>query len=168
MKLNNKGFTIAELLVSFSLITIILASLISSTIYFRDRLKQEEVISQLKDFKNNVTKVLQDDIIRGEIVSVNRCIGTANCLNLVDTNGSSRVLKIEEPNTATDKGVYLSYRGIKYFLPDSDLGGASNRVCDFIGGFELIDSGTYPLYKIKTSFKHKDFDLQYDLLIVVN
>ncbi len=166
-KLNNKGFTIAELLVSFSLITIILASLISATIYFRDRLKQEEVITQLKDFKNSVMTRINDDIVAGEITSANRCIGTPNCINFVGPHGT-KVLKIEDINTATDKGVYLNYGGLRYFLPDSDLGGASNRVCDFIGGFELQKSDGYPLYKVKTSFKHKDFDLQYDLLIVVN
>ena len=169
-KLNNKGFTIAEVLVSFSLITVILASLISSTLYFRDRLKKEEVISQLVDFRNTIVKTINDDIVKGEISSVERCIGEANCLNLVTTAGQRRVLKIEEADTSDTlyKGAYLNYNGTKYFLPDSDLGESGDRVCDFIGGFQLEKSANYPAYRVKTSIQHRDFDLKYDIIIVVS
>lgn len=172
-KINNKGFTIAEVLVSFSLITIILASIAGATIHYRDKLKQEEVISQLQDFKNMITKVIYDDIVSGNIVSVERCIGTANCVNFIDLDNNARTLKIvdvEETTSVSKRGAYLYYNGIKYMLPDSDLGTGYDRVCDFVGGFEVAE---YPensgrLYKVKTSFKHKDIDLQYDLLFIVS
>ena len=169
LKLNNKGFTIAEVLVSFSMITIILASMVSATIFYRDKLKDEEVISQLYDFKNTVTKVIYDDITRGEIVRLERCVNTPNCINFIDTNGDSRVLQIIEVNrtTSTNKrGVYLSYRGIQYMLPDSDLGGGYDRVCDFVGGFELKEYEN-KLYKVKTTFRHSNLDLQLDLSFVI-
>ena len=168
--LNKKGFTIAEVLVSFSLITIILASIISSTIYYRDKLKQEEVVSQLTDFKNTVTKAVYDDITAGRIVGVERCIGTANCINFVDGLGNSKTLKIVEVDrtTASEKrGVYLYYAGTRYMLPDSDLGTGDNRICDFFGGFEVSEYNNR-LFKVKTSFKHKDIDVQFNLLFVVS
>ncbi len=173
-RLNKKGFTIAEVLVSFSLITIILASIISATVFYRDKLKQEEVISQLLDFKNTIVKVVYDDITAGRIARVERCIGTANCVNFTNASGTeTHTLKIREVTTSTStekKGVYLSYDGTQYMLPDSDLGDGEDRICDFIGGFEISD---YPenngrIYRVKTSFKHKDIDLQYDLLFVVS
>ena len=163
-KLNNKGFTIAEVLVSFSLITIILASLISSTVYFRDRLKQEEVISQLKDFKNSITKIIYDDILNKHITGAGRCFAEANCIEFTDINNTSYYLKLEE----SSNGVYLIYNNNKYLLPDSDLGDGVDRVCDFIGGFELLKSDNYPLYKVKTSFYHKDFDIKYDIIITLS
>lgn len=167
--LNNKGFTIAEVLVSFSMITIILASIISSTIHYRDRLKQEEIISQLTDFKNTVTKVIYDDIVTGNIVRVERCIGTSNCVNFVNEDGSSHTLKIidvKETTEVSTRGAYLYYDGIKYMLPDSDLGTGTDRVCDFMSGFEVLDYNGR-LYKVKVTFRHKDIDLENDLLFIV-
>lgn len=169
LKLNNKGFTIAEVLVSFSLITVILASLVSATVFYRDRLKNEEVISQLYDYKNTITKVIYDDIVKGEIVGLERCISTANCINFIDTSGNSRTLKIIEVDRTTStsrRGVYLYYNGIQYLLPDSDLGTGYDRMSDFVGGFELSEYQN-KLYKVKTSFKHKGVDLQMDLLFVI-
>ena len=168
-RLNNKGFTIAEVLVSFSLITVILASMVSATIFYRDKLKNEEVVSQLYDFKNTITKVIYDDITRGEIVRLERCISTANCINFVDRAGNSRTLKVIEVDRTTStkkRGVYLYYNGLEYLLPDSDLGTGYDRVCDFVGGFELYEYQS-KLYKVKTAFKHKGLDLQMDLLFII-
>lgn len=168
--LNKKGFTIAEVLVSFGLITVILASIVSATIFYRDKLKQEEVVSQLTDFKNTITKVIYDDIVAGRIAKVERCISTANCVNFVAENGDYRTLKIVEVDKTTEtekRGVYLFYNGVKYMLPDSDLGTGFNRVCDFFGGFEIAEHENR-LFKVKTSFKHKDIGLQYDLLFIIS
>ena len=170
--LNKKGFTIAEVLVSFSLISIILASIISSTLFYRDRLKQEEVITALNDFKNSVMKNVYDDIIYNRVKRVENCIGIKNCVNFIDSNNKSYPLNIEESND----GVYLHYGNMDYFLPDSDLKNefkkedgtqVIERVCDFIGGLE-IESYNDNLYKVKISFLHKDINLQYDLLFVVS
>ena len=176
--LNKKGFTIAEVVVSFSLIAVILTSIISTTMYYRDVMKGEEVVSQLMDFKNNITKIVYDDIINKKVVSADTCLGTPNCVNLVDKDNVSHVRKIIEydENTSTNKrGVYLYYDGIKYMLPDSDLISSKYtvgneeqiiRVCDFVGGIEL-SSYDGSIFKIKTSFRHKDMDVQYDLLFVI-
>ena len=55
--MNKKGFTTIELIVSFIMVVIILASLVGFTVNYRDRVKQEEVKSQLYDFKNSITKI---------------------------------------------------------------------------------------------------------------
>ena len=180
--LNKKGFTIAEVLVSFSLISIILASIMSATLFYRDRLKQEEVVSQLNDFKNSITKAVYDDIIYNKIVKVETCVGISNCVNFIDDQGNSHVMKIVEfsGDEVNGSGVYLYYNNIKYLLPDSDLKNeykrklednteitVRERVCDFIGGIE-IDAYNNKIYKVTASYKHKDIDLQYDFLFVVS
>ena len=174
-KLNNKGFTIAEVLVSFTLITILLSYIISSTIFYRDKLKSEEVISQLVDFKNTVTKVVYDDIIdetKG-IYKIERCIGTANCVNFIATNNvyTLKIVEIPETTEGNIRGVYLYYgdlyQNTMYMLPDSDLGRGENRICDFVGGFETYETGT-GLYKTKITFKHKDINLTKELLFIVS
>lgn len=173
--LNKKGFTIAEVIVSFTLISIILASLIATMMYYRDKVKDEEVRTQLWDFKNTVTKVIYDDVINKQIVRVESCIGgigeggigTGTCVNLIDKTGGIHTLRIDDVDTGDKQGVYLSYDGTKYMLPDSDLGAGVDRVCDFITGFEITSFGEQ-LYKIKTTFRHKDKDITHSIMIVIS
>ena len=164
--INKKGFTIVEVIVSFSLISILLASMISTMMYYRDKVKDEEVKTQLWDFKNTITKTVYDDIINSSIVRVETCIGAQDCVNLIDINEQNHVLKIVEVDNDDKRRVYLSYDGIKYMLPDSDLGTGNDRICDFVGGLEL-SSYNNKLYKIKLAFRHKDMGIHYDLLFIV-
>ena len=173
--LNKKGFTIAEVIISFSLLSVILASVIGSTVFYRDKLKEEEVVTQLMDFKNTITKTIYDDILTYQsrkLIKAETCIGTANCINFLDKNDDSHVLKIveyTESNNEHKKGVYLSYDNTLYMLPDSDLGSAESRVCDFIGGFNIdyYKENGLEIYTVKTKFKHKDLNKEYDIMLTI-
>ncbi len=176
--LNNKGFTIAEVLVSFSLITLILLSIISTTVFYRDKLKEEEVKYQLVDFKNSITKIIYDDVISGKVNRVETCYGKANCVDLIGDTERRRlkIVEVLDSSTSLKRGAYLSYgdpngNEVKYMLPDSDIAeeinGIITRVCDFTNGikFEFYNE---ELYTIKTSFEHKDYNLKYDIMITLN
>jgi type II secretory pathway pseudopilin PulG len=171
--LNKKGFTIAEVIVSFVLVSIILASLIGAMVYYRDKVKDEEVRTQLWDFKNSITKVMYDDIISKNIVGVENCLGevvdnnSRRCINLVDKENRAYPLKIEEVSSGSNQGVYLVYNGVKYKLPDSDLGTGNDRVCDFISGIN-VNIYDNKIFKIKTSFHHKGLDIYHDILVVIS
>ena len=173
--MNKKGFTIAEVIVSFSLVSVILASMVGSTIYYRDKVKEEEVVTQLIDFKNTITTTIYDDILihnDRKISSIERCIGTSNCVNFVDKGDIAHTLKIiYDPPEANKKGVYLSYDEKLYMLPDSDLGTGDERVCDFVGGFDIDHyhdtDNKLDLYTVKTSFKHKDLNKQYNISVTL-
>ena len=172
--LNKKGFTIAEVLVSFSLISMILLSIISLTVFYRDKLKEEEVISQLVDFKNTITKVVYDDILAGKASRAERCLGISNCIQLIGNDESVHTLRIIEVSNTTSelvRGTYLSYDDIKYRLPDSDLSetdanGTIVRVCDFINGLNFVYDDN--LYTVKISFEHKDYGLKYDINLTMS
>jgi len=195
--LNKKGFTIAEVIVSFSLISVVLFSLISTTMYYRDKVKDEEIKSQLWDYKNTVTKVIYDDIINKEIVSAASCFGNGEddggagagtCIHLYDKNNEKHTLMINEIKNANNiydnnQGVYLTYDGTRYKLPDSDLGawtketdkntGAetliytpNKRICDFVGEFQ-ISSYNNEIFKIKIPFYHKDLNIHNDISFVI-
>ena len=171
--LNNKGFTIAEVLVSFSMITLILLSIIGSTVFYRNKLKEEEVKSQLLDFKNSITKIVYDDITSGKVNYVETCLGVSNCLNLVGNDNSVHTLRIVEVLESSEiekRGVYLSYDGIKYMLPDSDLiendsSGNIIRACDFTNGLRF--SYYEDIYTIKLSFEHKEYGTKYDIMLTI-
>ena len=87
-----------------------------------------------------------------------------NCIIFTDKNDESHILKIVEDSG--ENKVFLSYDDIKYFLPDSDLGVGADRVCDFIGGFN-IEAYDNKLYKVKTTFHHRTLNKTYDLLFIV-
>ena len=175
--LNKKGFTVVEVVVSFSLVSVMLVSLISATMFYRDKIKEEEVETQLLDFKNTITKTVYDDIVNNNIVRAESCIGgddeggagAGTCVKFIESGGTSHILKIVEiaGGGSAKKGVYLSYNDIKYWLPDSDLGNGSERICDFVGNFD-IRSYSNNIYKVKISFRHKDLNLHYDLLFIIN
>lgn len=175
--LDKKGFTIAEVIVSFSLVTVILASMVTATVYYRNKVKEEEIITQLTDFKNNITKTIYDDILThndNKIIAVERCLGVSNCLNFIDKSGNNHVLKIEEITASDDsnhitRGSYLYYNDTKYMLPDSDLGTGGEKVCDFVGGFDIdyYKEDGISLYTVKTSFMHKDLDKKYNITLTI-
>lgn len=173
--MNKKGFTIAEVIVSFTLVSIILVSMIGSTIYYRDKVKEEEVVTQLLDFKNTITTLIYDDVLvhnSRKISSVERCVGISNCVNFVVNENVAHTLRIEYNPTNQKKGAYLSYDGKLYMLPDSDLGDGDDRVCDFVGGFDIEyykdDNNHLELYTVKTGFKHVDLDKQYNITITLS
>ena len=140
-------------------------------------MKEEEVKTQLLDFKNTVTKTVYDDIINYNVVKAESCIGADNetgmgsgtCINLIDVHGGYHTLKLVENPAGENikRGVYISYDGVKYWLPDSDLGTGSERICDFVGGFDL-QSYSNKIYRIKISFRHKDIGANYNIIFTIN
>ena len=182
--INKKGFTIAEIVVSFSLLSVIFISVIGTTVFYRNKMKEEEVITQLTDFKNVITKAIYDDILShddNEIVSVSSCIGIDNCVNFIDKENNSHILRILEytnNNSNPGNGVYLSYNDNLYMLPDSDLytfseedivGAIPERVCDFVGGFNVdhYEEDSIELYTVKISFEHKDYEKELDISVTI-
>ena len=171
--LNNKGFTIAEVLVSFGLITVILLSIVGSTVFYRDKLKDEEIKSELVDFKSNITKIVYDDILSGRINHVETCLEVSNCLSLTGEDGSIHTLRIVEVATSTEnqkRGAYLSYDGDKYFLPDSDISEVDDsgniiRECDFINGLRY--SYYNDIYTIKITYEHQAYDQKYEIMFTI-
>ena len=123
--MNKKGFTTVELIVSFIMIVIILISLVGFTVNYRDKVKIEQVKSNLNDFKNTVTKAVYDDITINNIKSIEYCVGEDNCVNFIDSRNKLHTLKIFYEcvlkNGTCSYRTYLSYNNIKYELPDSDI-----------------------------------------------
>ena len=164
--MNKKGFTLAEVVVSFSILSIVLASVIVFTITYRDKVKEEEIRTQLIDFKNTVTKIVYDDIISGKLEKIEICEGQAQCVNFVESDGTEHLLKTEEVSTGTDKGLYIVYNGMRYLLPDSDLNRLANPMCWFNNDFDLKNYDN--IYRLKISFEHVGLNEQYEILIAID
>lgn len=171
--MNNKGFTIVEVLIAFILLAAILLSLISFSVTYRDKVREEEVRTQLNDYKNMLTKIIYDDIILQNITSISKCDGQVDgnitCVNFTNSKGDSyklEMLSLSENTANLKKGMYLNYNGVNYMLPDSDLNKTDEKMCAFYDAFELTNYED--IYALKISYKHYSMDDVYVISLVVN
>ena len=70
MKLNNKGVTTIELLISFVLLAIIVVSLYGSVESYKNKQNIESEKNQIMTYKNLLTKEIQDDLIMKGLIDV--------------------------------------------------------------------------------------------------
>ena len=177
--MNKKGFTTIELIVSFIMVVIILSSLIGFTISYRNRVSNEEIKTKLIDYKNSITKMIYDEIINGNLVSINSCIGEIHCANFIDKEGNSHTLRIETiTSNNKNRGSYINYDGTRYLLPDSDLNKTKTRLddesevevyeeaCNFTS-FNL-ENYQNKIYNLKIKFKHFLLDEEYVISLTIN
>ncbi len=68
-KLNNKGMTTAEILVSFILVSLISAILYTTVSNYNTRRQMESYKLQINTYKNTLTKAIQDDLIKNGVTN---------------------------------------------------------------------------------------------------
>lgn len=60
---NNKGFTIAELLVTFVLVMSIVLALFKLVDHYRERQQNATSVKEMNSYRNQIVKVVEDDIL---------------------------------------------------------------------------------------------------------
>lgn len=60
---NNKGFTIAELLVTFVLVMSIVLALFKVVDHYRERQQNATSVKEMNSYRNQIVKVVEDDIL---------------------------------------------------------------------------------------------------------
>lgn len=68
-KLNNKGMTTVEILISFVLVALISTSLYTTISNYNRKMDREAFKLEINKYKNILTKEIQDDIIKGGLIS---------------------------------------------------------------------------------------------------
>lgn len=167
LKINNKGFTTVEVVLSFALVVIILASMTALVVNYRDKVTDEEVKTQLIDFKNTITKVVYDDITENIYKTITSC--GDKCIKFSGSE-ENKLLIIEENGTSgVPKGIYLEYKGIKYFVPDSDLNDFNTGEYMINVNNPIFSSDTVNnIYSVKIPIFHDGMDENYVIQLVVN
>lgn len=160
-KLNNKGMTIVEILVCFLLVTFITVSLFTTVSSFNNKRSIESVKADLLQYRNDIDKMLEDDLIHkgltnAKVTPTNASGAITYTINLTFRDGTTKVLKIfsqrageygsagssdDTSGTATCTGhndmFYIEYGSnasdtIRYTLPN--VGEFVNNECkDFAG-----------------------------------
>ena len=140
--MNNKGFTTVEVIISFALVVIVMVSMTSMLVSYRDTITNEEIKTRMTEFKNSITYMLYEDIVYHKIDGVRYCdenastvsgsdvkVSNGKCVDFMRDGESQYRLELIEDQPERDANsenqwkykTYLNYRGILIMLPDSDL-----------------------------------------------
>lgn len=139
MKLNNKGISLVEIIISITLISIIIIFILGILINIRTEEQENKELSQLKLNQAIITKEIQTDFIERELIGVEACddggpnlsdrqndsimsyIKTINN-SIKDPDYESRCLKlIYNPANGEDNVGYLLYYSYFYGNPEESI-----------------------------------------------
>ena len=120
-KLNNKGFTIVEVLVCFILVSVVMMSLFSTISSFNEKRIQEAYRAKVYEYKNSLTNTIQSDFIKKGLsyarvskepvkmtfneggTSIEKVVGIKHILECVLRNGEERTLIVYEQYAKTHR-----------------------------------------------------------------
>ena len=108
MKLNNKGITLVEVIVSFALLMIILVGLFNIIMEVKSDVTDKQMEKEFKDFDNLMIARIQGDLIKNKVTS---CENLSQDKKSIDCyfNGIKRNIKI-------DNGKII-YNNVSYEIP---------------------------------------------------
>lgn len=106
MKLNNKGITLVEVIVSFALLMIILVGLFNIIMEVKSDVTDKQMEKEFKDFDNLMIARIQGDLIKNKV---------KNC----ETEGSKSVSCENKITIKIDNGM-ITYNGVEYAIPYKD------------------------------------------------
>ena len=172
--MNKRGFTTIEVILTFSLVVVIMASMSGVVINYRDRVINEQIETRMGDFHNTFTKLVYDDIVNGTITSLSSCTDDTMCVNLIGENIYQ--LKATVYRTASGnhvKGVYLSYRGVDYLVPDTDLNVYAASTIDDkytvgVDNFTISKDTVNNLYKVVIPIYHYGLKKDFSIKLVIS
>ena len=165
--MNKKGFTIVEVVIAFSILGVVLISLFGFVSFYRDKVRNEQIKTQLIDFKNTITKVVYDDIIGDKIISMEYCDGIEKCVIFKDPDNNQHIIEVKEVTTtgAEKKGLYINYDGTMYMLPDSDLKDTKGYMCSFEDF--VLQSYDDKIYSLTITFVHRSLNEKYSINLTI-
>lgn len=113
---NNKGFTIAELLVTFVLVMSIVLALFKVVDHYRERQQNATSVKEMNSYRNQIVKVVEDDILFNyggikEIKGLDLKPSEAQQGIEITFN---EVIANTQPNTTNTKRLIVKKNGILY------------------------------------------------------
>jgi len=127
MKLNNKGISIIETILSFVLIMVMVTGMLVIVMNYRNKAALSIEKLELDTFKNTLTQDIQKDILTLGLKEINHegsCSSLTsidNCINIVFQDNTSKALGISKVSVNDRNSIenkYIYYDGIKYELTE--------------------------------------------------
>lgn len=111
MKLNNKGITLVELILSFTILALFVIAMLETVLSVRRRAANELFAQEMIAFKDTTVKTIEDDLLKKEVVGA-VCEGLSCTITFADN--TTKVISL---NTSTK---IVTYDGIDYEIPNKD------------------------------------------------
>ena len=119
---NNKGFTIAELLVTFVLVMSIVLALFKVVDHYRERQQNATSAKEMNSYRNQIVKVVEDDILfnYGGIKEIKGLDQNDKSLRAIEKENFQQGIEItfnkvdDEKNTQVTKNLIVKKNGILY------------------------------------------------------
>ena len=189
MKLNNKGMSIIEIVLTFALIMAMVIGMFTIIMNYRDKASLSLKKLEMDTFKNTLTKDIQDDILNLGVKEINtdgECSsiqGLSHCINIVYRDDSEKAFgtsKVDANNKDSVENKFIYYDGEKYKLRDSlpDKIPSGRNILDFqsitvednniltTDSTILSNGEEVDIYSIDVYVSHVDFDQDFGIHIV--
>ena len=111
MKLNNKGITLVEVIVTFALLMIILVGLFNIILDVKSDVSDRQMIKDFKDYDNLMITRIQGDFITKQVTGCEFSENTLTC--------SYKSEKDPKKIAIVDNAITID--GVKYEVPNSDV-----------------------------------------------
>ena len=180
-KIDNKGMTTIELLITFVIVVIIVVSMYASVSNMKDKQTKESYKESLITYKDLLTRDIQSDLIMKQVIDAN--VVDDHTVDLTFKDGSNnRIVINKSSNNTLPKEVTpcsnpgsstpdsITYGGVDFPLPDIgsdniEIGGTCKKVYSLtIGDVNIsTDNGVFHLY---VELTHPDLGNKYSINIV--
>lgn len=157
MKINNKGFSVVELLVSFILVTIIVTGMLTIAIQYERKATLSEVKLDMIKVKENVTRKVMEDIKNGDnkLIKIEDCSNDSEkCVNFTYSDNSTKRLEVN-----------ANAKVIKY---NNELFNLASRSTMDINNSSILQNMGDNIYKISVPIHNLDIEGDYGLDITIN
>lgn len=115
-KLNNKGITLVELIVSFAILMVVVIGMLNVIINFKEMINEKKFLQEMTEYKTTLTYEINRDLIEKGFISIEDCsTSLIECKNINFADSTVKQLKIELEN------YIITYDEIKYPIPEEDL-----------------------------------------------
>ena len=114
--MNKKAFTTVEMILTILLVVVIMATITSVTLVYRDKSEYEESVTEIENYKNTLTKIIYDDIL-DETNPVTSIIENGNTYTLVR---ATNPITLEIINDPSNNKIGMKYDSVNYLVPGCD------------------------------------------------
>lgn len=144
--MNKKAFTTVEMILTILLVVVIMATITSVTLVYRDKAEYEESVTEIENYKNTLTKIIYDDIL-DETNPVTSIIENGNTYTLVR---ATNPITLEIINDPSNNKIGIKYDSVNYLVPGCDKGLVS---------FEGVDlTNTNGIYNMNINFSSRKYE----------
>lgn len=178
--MNNKGFTVVELIVTFVIVMTISLGLFSTVDSYRERQQKESYRKELNSYRNEILKTIQDDVVNNlgikkiEKVDVNlgECTGYNQGINIVfEKEEEDSIISKKLCIGYSDDKTTVLYGNIKFVAPSKFIKYKDDIISNETDKANscIVSDGKYILkkvYSINIELYHEELTEKFDINVV--